>query len=173
MDLQESFEPPVEAHAWQYIVLHHSASESGSVAALDADDRRRKDQFGTAWLGIGYHFVIGNGDGMADGHIEPTFRWQEQAFGAHARSRRHNLDGIGICLIGNFEEWPPTPRQMGAAEQLCRWLMDRFGIEPKNVLRHRDVAATRCPGHLFPYEQLLQFLDAAPAVVAAKVSDAY
>jgi N-acetyl-anhydromuramyl-L-alanine amidase AmpD len=173
MELQESFEPPVEAHAWRYVVLHHSASERGSVAALDAEHRRRKDQFRTAWLGIGYHFVIGNGAGMADGHIEATFRWHEQTFGAHSRSRRHNLHGVGICLIGNFDEFLPTPRQMTATEQLCQWLMDRFAIDKKNVVRHRDVAPTRCPGRLFPYEPLLEFLHAAPVVVAGKAQPTF
>ena len=60
---------------WDYIVLHHTASESGSVASIHEEHLRRKDKNGNAWLGIGYHFVIGNGSGMDDGEIEPTFRF--------------------------------------------------------------------------------------------------
>ncbi|MFP6691628.1 MAG: peptidoglycan recognition family protein [Pirellulales bacterium] len=158
IDFQETFGPPVESHQWRYIVLHHSATVGGNVAAIDAAHRNRKDQFSGAWLGIGYHFVIGNGNGMPDGQVEATFRWDEQAPGAHTSSPRYNLDGIGICLVGDFELAPPTVRQISSTEQLCQWLFERFAILKKNVVRHHDVAATRCPGRLFPYGELLDYL---------------
>ena len=78
----------------------------------------RKDAQGNPWLGIGYHFVIGNGRGMEDGQVEPTFRWKQQLAGAHAGQRRHNESGIGICLIGNFDEAPPTAKQLSALKEL-------------------------------------------------------
>ena len=46
---------------WQYLVIHHSGTAAGSVASIHADHRRRVDAAGNPWLGIGYHFVIGNG----------------------------------------------------------------------------------------------------------------
>jgi N-acetyl-anhydromuramyl-L-alanine amidase AmpD len=160
MNQLESLDPTVEPQEWKYLVLHHSATERGSVAAIDREHRQRKDQFGNPWLGIGYHFVIGNGRGMPDGHIEATFRWKEQIHGAHARSPRYNRWGIGICLIGDFETEPPTLRQMDSARQLCQWLMSRHDIETNGLLRHLDVAATRCPGRLFPYDTLMESIQA-------------
>lgn len=156
MEIQDLVKPPITAHDWKYLVLHHSGLEGGSVETLDALHRQRKDQFGSAWPGIGYHFVVGNGHGMPDGQIEPTFRWKEQLHGAHVRSRRHNRHGIGICLIGDFDATSPTPRQGAALERLCVCLMQRYGIETNKVLRHMDVAATRCPGRLFPLSELME-----------------
>lgn len=149
-----SFEPATASHAWKYIVLHHSAGDEGSVASIDADHRLRTDRAGRPWLGIGYHFVIGNGQGMPDGLIEPTFRWREQLHGAHAGSREFNRDGIGICLVGDFSRSPPSDRQVAAARQLVDWLCRRYSIEAGHVLRHGDVVASDCPGRLFPADLL-------------------
>jgi hypothetical protein len=153
--LIEGFEPPIASHAWKYIVLHHSAGDEGSVASIDADHRQRTDRAGRHWLGIGYHFVIGNGQGMPDGLIEPTFRWREQLHGAHAGSHEYNRDGIGICLVGDFSQSPPSDRQVAAARQLIGWLSARYSIDAKHVLRHGDVAASDCPGRFFPAELLV------------------
>jgi hypothetical protein len=171
MDDVIEFEPPGVSLDWKYLVLHHSATDGGSVESVDAGHRLRKDQFGNPWLGIGYHFVVGNGHGMPDGQVEPTFRWREQLPGAHAGSREHNRLGIGICLIGNFDDALPTPRQIAAVRQLCHWLIGRYQIPCKRVLRHLDVAATSCPGRLFPYAQLIDELDIRPLAVAATVDD--
>ena len=159
MERQGEMEPPVSSHDWKYIVLHHSASEGGSVDTIDALHQSRRDQFGNPWQGIGYHFVIGNGQGMPDGQVKATFRWNEQLHGAHARSRLHNRHGIGICLIGNFDVASPTPRQMAALGELCQFLAARYNLPAKRVLRHLDIAATRCPGRLFPYAELLDCLE--------------
>ena len=78
------WKPESELRDWNYIVLHHTASDSGSLDSIHQEHLKRKDKEGNSWLGIGYHFVIGNGNGMADGEIEPTFRWRQQLQGAHA-----------------------------------------------------------------------------------------
>lgn len=148
-------EPVVEPRAWKYIVVHHSATESGSVESIDAAHRERKDASGKSWLGVGYHFVIGNGRGMADGLVEPTFRWREQLQGAHAGSRLYNEEGIGICVIGDFSDSEPTPRQIAAARQLISHLSQRYQISADRVLRHSDLQASECPGDRFPWEAIV------------------
>ena len=163
VSLPRGWEPSVASRQWTYIVLHHSATDRGDVAMIDAEHRGRTDSQGNPWLGIGYHFVIGNGRGMPDGHIEPTFRWLEQMHCAHAGSRPHNDLGIGICLIGNFDEESPTPLQMAAVRRLVHDLSDRYSIATENVLRHADVKATACPGSHFPYQELLHGLSAREA----------
>jgi len=73
------------------------------------------DRSGKPWLGIATHFVVGNGQKWVDGEVQATFRWHKQLPGAHAAYRDHNDNGIGICLIGNFDQnaahrsakWPP------------------------------------------------------------------
>ena len=150
-----TFEPPVPSRAWKTIVFHHSATQVGSVVSIDAVHRRRKDSAGKPWLGIGYHFVIGNGHDMPDGQIEPTFRWQQQLPGAHAGTRTHNASGIGICLIGNFNESPPTKKQISSARKLVELLRRRYLIGRSQTIAHRDVRATDCPGRFFPFDQIV------------------
>ena len=101
---------------WRYIVLHHSASASGNYDQIDREHRKI--------LGIdgcGYHFVIGNGTGSDDGQIEVAQRWNNQKQGVHCRNARtHDVDeyGIGICLVGDLDQQPPTPRQIAATQAL-------------------------------------------------------
>src|SRR5438093_11294418 len=72
--------PRVAPRAWRWIVIHHSASESGSMAVFDKEHRAK------GWDGVGYHFVIGNGTNSRDGQIEVTPRWPIQKWGAHAKT---------------------------------------------------------------------------------------
>jgi hypothetical protein len=151
-----AWRPSAPLHQWKYIVLHHTASNSGSVATIHESHLQRKDSEGNAWRGIGYHFVIGNGNGMGDGAIEPTFRWREQSSGAHAGVGEYNLDGIGVCLVGDFEESPPTAAQLAAVRRLVAVLKAEHGIDNTRVMRHSDVKATECPGRLFPFAEVAQ-----------------
>lgn len=153
------WEPPVAARAWRYIVLHHTAGEEGSVASIDAAHRKRVDSEGNHWLGIGYHFLIGNGNGMGDGEIEPTFRWQQQLQGAHAGNYDYNQFGIGIALVGNFEHETPTPAQQAAAARLVATLRRAYEIPADHVVAHRDIRATACPGQLFPFDAIAHGAD--------------
>ena len=139
---------------WEYVVLHHSASESGSVQSIHEEHRRRKDAMGNAWLGIGYHFVIGNGQGMKDGAVEPTFRWEEQLHGAHSGDALFNARGIGICLIGNFEKTPPSKAQLTAVKELVKTLAGRHQIVREKIIGHASVKATACPGKHFPLQDV-------------------
>jgi hypothetical protein len=150
LELPPELQVRVRPRAWKYIVLHHSATTDGDVRAIDIDHRQRTDSAGEPWLGIGYHFVIGNGRSMGDGTVEATFRWRDQLQGAHAGSRLYNEQGIGICLIGDFDRSPPTPSQMTAAKRLVTMLRTQFAIPARNCIRHCDVQSTECPGRLFP-----------------------
>lgn len=150
-----TWQPPVPPRDWKYVILHHTASESGSVDSIDRAHRQRTDAEGNPWRGIGYHFVIGNGDGMSDGEIQPTFRWLQQIEGAHAGDLEYNSYGIGVCLVGNFEERPPTAAQVAAARRLVGELKTAFHIDRSSILRHGDVKATDCPGRYFPYDEIV------------------
>jgi hypothetical protein len=131
--------------AWRYIVIHHSATDSGSAAQFDAWHRRK------GWDGLGYDFVIDNGSGGPDGAVEVGFRWRDQRAGAHAGPKNpRNEDGVGICLVGDFTKTRPTTAQMRALSRLCNFLSAYCGIPRENFLLHGDVRQTSCPGPLFP-----------------------
>ncbi len=155
--------PPQAPHRdWHSIVLHHSATAAGDVNSIDAAHRLNRDRQGNPWLGIGYHFVVGNGHKMADGEVRPTFRWLQQLAGAHAGRSEHNEHGIGICLIGNFEASEPTARQWAAARSLVQSLAARHAIGRDRIVRHQDVQSTACPGRMFRWEQFLAEVSAPP-----------
>ena len=137
--------------AWQYIVLHHSATPSGSAAAFGRYHRDVKK-----WDELGYHFVIGNGQGSRNGEIEASDRWPEQKAGAHAGNGLYNTQGIGICLVGDFSKSRgPTNAQYNSLLKLCAHLMKQFSIPIQNVKRHSDVGRTLCPGANFPFDAFI------------------
>ena len=148
------WKPSVPARNWKYIVIHHTATSRGSVESIHQTHRTRRDASGNRWIGIGYHFVIGNGDGMADGAIEPTFRWQQQLHGAHAGEGDYNDQGIGIALVGNFDEGPPSAAQLAAVKRLVGVLKVNYRITADNVGDHSEVKATACPGKFFPMDEV-------------------
>jgi hypothetical protein len=137
------------ARSWKSIVLHHSATETGSVESIHAQHILRKDADGRPWLGIGYHFVIGNGHGMPDGAIQSTFRWHDQLDGAHAGELNHNKNGIGICLVGDFNREPPTDAQQKSLDELLAQLQKKFQVADKAVIHHSTIKPTECPGKYF------------------------
>ena len=149
--------PPSHAeHSWRYLVIHHSATNNGSVRSIHNDHRQRMDSAGNYWLGIGYHFVIGNGNGMEDGEIEATFRWKQQIHGAHSGSTVHNANGIGICLIGNFQNSAPTSNQLKAVRTLIGQLSNRYHIPSRLVIGHNAVKPTDCPGKYFRLQDVVR-----------------
>ena len=80
--------------------------------------------------------------------MEVGYRWAQQAIGAHAKTpdNRFNEYGIGICLVGNMMDHPPTAKQMAAVERLTAYLMATYPIAPDHVLGHGDTKNTLCPG---------------------------
>lgn len=140
---------PAPARSWRYVVLHHSASETGSVESIDVAHRSRKDAAGNPWRGIGYHFVIGNGHGMEDGEVKSTFRWKEQTTGAHAGESQYNEYGVGICLIGDFRSSPPSDKQLDSLTHLMSFLQEEWQIPAERVVTHGQIKSTACPGRQF------------------------
>lgn len=138
---------PLERNKWKSIVIHDSGSPVGSPATLDSLAKER------GLKGIGYDFVIGNGNGMADGEIHVTNRWMQQVAGAHAsgtRADEFNRTGIGICLVGDGNRQQFTRAQTDRLVQLIDLLSREMGIPPERVYLHSDIAQTSSPGRLFP-----------------------
>ena len=163
---QTDFPPEAPFEPWKFLVLHHSGTRTGSVQSIHAQHIRRRDSSGNPWKGIGYHFVIGNGHGMQDGVVEPTFRWKQQMHGAHAGNALYNSRGIGICLIGNFENAPPTPAQLSALQELLTLLCSRCQIDPRDIVGHSTFRRTACPGRLFPLQKIRQSVSRSLAALS-------
>lgn len=145
-------------------MIHHSATQVGSVSAF----HRFHTQQG--YGGIAYHFVIGNGQGMPDGEVQATFRWQRQIAGTHVsvNSWGHNIFGIGICLVGNLENSAPTQAQIVALQKLVWKLRKDYDIKPENIVGHKHVLhddasgkteQTVCPGKKFHLNKIYPVTD--------------
>lgn len=142
----------VDRSRWQYIVAHHSAIEKGNAAIYGAAHERRGMENGLA-----YHFVIGNGLDSGDGEIEVGPRWHQQLRGGHVRNTKVNDVGIGICLVGNFENHPPTARQYASMIALVDYLRDNCVARDYTFTVHKWVDGGRhtlCPGKHFPYKEM-------------------
>ncbi|HBK53156.1 MAG TPA: hypothetical protein DDZ44_04370 [Syntrophomonas wolfei] len=125
------------------IVLHHSASPDVPAAEIHAWHLTR------GWAGIGYHFVIRKNGSIERGR--PL-----EAIGAHAGPGINGVS-IGICLCGNFMKEMPEADQIESLIKLIAWLNLYYAAaNPKglDIKLHREVAATDCPGKLFPVEQI-------------------
>lgn len=147
-----AYDADVHPRAWTSVVVHHSASTRGGARAFDDYHRKVK-----GWQSLGYHFVVGNGTDTPEGAIEAGPRWRRQERGAHAHSDEYNAHGIGVCLVGNFEETRPGEQQFQATVSLVAELCKRFRIPPERIYGHRDVregAATLCPGKNLPMDDL-------------------
>jgi len=146
-----ALDPDAVPHEWRYIVIHHSGTAGGSAQSFDQNHRER------GWRCLGYHFVVGNGNGQGDGVIVAGPRWYSQEAGAHANSNEYNVHGIGICLVGNMDEEPPTPAQWAATRALVAQLRCLYSISPENIVGHNQIrggGSTACPGKLTPLAEL-------------------
>lgn len=139
---------------WNKIVIHDSGFYFD-----DAEDITRR-HVAAGLQDIGYHFVIGNGNGnLSDGQIFVSNRWDLQLAGAHVASRtgadpldadQLNRVAIGICLVGNGEQSTFTPSQTQALANLVTNLQSRLNIADGAVLLHSDLSDVRSPGRFFP-----------------------
>lgn len=150
-------DPAAAKHLWKYIVLHHSASPRGSAQIFDQYHREKR-----GWQCLGYHFVIGNGTDQGDGLIIAGPRWYAQEGGAHANSIEYNEHGIGICLVGNFDDKGPTPAQVAATRELLKRLCRDHKLTVESVVGHNQIrrgGSTACPGKNFPLNELREGLE--------------
>jgi hypothetical protein len=118
------------------IYIHHSAlsPDIGCEAIRKLHIQRGFDD-------IGYHFVIEENGKVCKGR-------DINKQGAHVKG--DNVESIGICVCGNFEETYPKVTQIKALALLIKKLFKEFG--QLQILGHKDfsLADTLCPGeHLY------------------------
>jgi hypothetical protein len=139
---------PADPDRWAGIVIHHLG-----LPGADAE-RVHRLHLGYGYQGLGYHFLIGNGNGLGDGTIHVGYRWNEQLPGAHVAGpagEAHNLTSIGVCLIGNGDRRPFTDRQMRSLVTLVRRLQRELNLPTAAVHLHRELAPeVTSPGRFFP-----------------------
>jgi N-acetyl-anhydromuramyl-L-alanine amidase AmpD len=135
---------------WKYIIIHHSATDEGDALAFHKLHRNK------GWETVGYHFVVDNGTiGKKAGAIEASPRWIKQQNGAHCKASQMNYQGIGVCLVGNFNIERVSREQMESLLYLVNTLRHYYKIPTGNIIGHGSVpgAKTDCPGKNFPWAE--------------------
>ena len=117
------------------VVIHHTAGNEQNAEQLRA---AFKSRFGVDY--IGYHVAI-----FPDGSWVSDLTYEQQ--GIHNNGGRlNNTNSVGISLAGNFETSEPTQAQMNTLNIKLREVVTRYNIPQQNVVGHRDMKATACPG---------------------------
>lgn len=132
-----------------WVVIHHSQNpdvpcgrphqdEAALVATVEDNHSRPAAEGGRGWDGIGYNFVV-----FQSGHVFEGRGWDRT--GAHAKGR--NSTSVGICLFIDGEQHTPTKAAIHAIRELIQQGVATGRIAPDyEIVGHRDVWATDCPG---------------------------
>ncbi|WP_243129562.1 MULTISPECIES: peptidoglycan recognition family protein [Clostridium] len=119
------------------LVYHHTAASELTPQSINEDHKEK------GWGGIGYNFYI-----RKDGNI---YRGRPEEYtGAHTVGK--NYESIGICLEGNFQEENPTEEEKDSLIKLSTDMIIKYNI--KELIGHKDVYQTLCPGAKFPMEEI-------------------
>jgi N-acetylmuramoyl-L-alanine amidase len=140
-----------QSHVKQIIVHYTATFDDDLTINRDVVDRWHKDK---GWAGIGYHFLI-----LQDGTVQrgrPV-----DTVGAHAPP---NTGRVGVCYVGGLKRPDARvgvdTRTKAQTEALIKIISDlKAGVyntsvvtvDPDaEVLGHRDVGSTQCPGFDVP-----------------------
>lgn len=136
---------PLRAEHWKYIYVHQSLTAGGDAMSL-----------GQGPAGLADHFVIGNGDGCADGEVQIGRRWSQQLpAGVVAGTQGIKPDCISVCLVGDFNRSRPTPTQQARLVQLVNALQRQLVISANHViLIAKPTASSASMGIHFPVDDL-------------------
>lgn len=136
----------------KYIIIHHSYTPRDLDATLSEQSfnrNHRSRQFPSAEFGgktwyIGYHYVI-----YGDGELR-QYR-SHNTVGAHTKEQKMNMQSIGICLVGNFDEEDPSEAQLETLRDLVAELQNDYSIPAENIKPHRHYATYKsCYGSKLP-----------------------
>jgi hypothetical protein len=129
---------------WTAIYIHHSKTPAGNASTL-AEAALKRGISGPA-----DHFIIGNGQGMGDGEVQFTPRWDDQLPAAPPAPGSEVESGwISICLVGDFDEQRPTEAQMQRLRELVWALQEGLKLNSASVVRLEVAGTAAGLGRLF------------------------
>lgn len=118
---------PVNPGYWNEIIIEDSGQPHGSVETLSKEAQLQGIH------GLPQHFLIGNGNGMEDGVLHMSYRWNQQQPAADTSSLDTNGHAIHICLVGNIENRPFTDLQLKRLADLVAGLQQQLQIPASRV----------------------------------------
>ena len=137
---------------WVYIVIHHTASKKGNLTYFRQIHMTQK-----GWPDIAYHFVIDNGTMNTQmGAVEISNLWRRNHRNFGTNDSKHNAQSIAIALIGNFEKTQVPHEQWHSLVGLTLKLAYEHKIPIENIIGHREVSNSVCPGKYLSIKMLQQ-----------------
>lgn len=152
----------------EYIVIHHSETRDGGTKDWDAIRRYHKDVKG--WRDIGYHY------GIEQVGEELTIQYGRtpETVGAHCNEGGMNTKSLGICVVGNFDNKPPTEAILEVLRVLVKSIQDEHNIPANRVLGHKEaqvamggVATKTCPGKMLDMDAFRASLEGQNGPITA------
>lgn len=132
-----------------FIIIHHSLTKDGRIVNWQAI--RRYHTIDLGWIDVGYHFgleAIGNDVEILAGRPIHTK-------GAHCKQGNRNHDSIGICCVGNYDNYPIPDKMFNKLVDLCTSLCYTFKLSSDKIKGHTEYAPYKsCPGNLFDMNKL-------------------
>lgn len=139
---------------YHYLVVHHTASDSGNLSTV------RRGHWARGWFDAGYHLILNNGStAVPAGDLQASLRYRFATHSVATRSKRHNVLGLHLSVVGNYDKQAPSAEMWANLAHAVRTLHRQYGIPRENILLHRDCSATACPGRFIQRDQLLQWMD--------------
>lgn len=128
------------------IVIHHSGTPSDYSPEQIAEYHVSAGNHicSSGCPGIAYHFLIGY-----DGTAYQVNDLETVSY--HVGD--NNTSSVGICLIGDYNELQPTPTQLRRVRHLIRYV-ERMAGKKLDIVGHRDLRNTTCPGNNLEIEKL-------------------
>ena len=160
---------PLPSEDVRFLLVHHSASQSGHTAAEVPAILRSFYDFHTSpekgWNDIAYNFLIDTAGGIWEGR-------SGSLGGAVAGDATGGNQGYSqlVCLIGDFNEANPSPASLTSLTALLAWLADKHAVATApgsqvsftsrgsnlwpsgtivttpTITGHRIMSKTSCPG---------------------------
>lgn len=161
------------------IILHHTGDDftnndnvnsgenentnSDTLTAVDYQSRIRSIYYYHAvvrgWGDIGYNYIVDPLGNMYEGRAGG-----ERVLGAHVAW--NNEGSLGIALMGNYENIDLGGASLNGMVNALSLIAKKYNLDPQgfssfrgkelpNIISHRDLAATACPGKNF-YDKIPQ-----------------
>ncbi|MPZ53278.1 MAG: hypothetical protein GEU79_11195 [Acidimicrobiia bacterium] len=124
-------------HTITHLTLHHAASPP-SPTGPEAFRGWQSYHQSLGWGDIAYHFIVGK-----DGRVYEGRDWTKVGDTATEYDpTAHFL----VVVEGNFDNEEPTQVQLEAIAKILAYGAQESGVDPHEILGHRDHASTSCPG---------------------------
>ncbi len=115
-------------YTWNRVEVFYSNTTRGNLRELAILHGLQTGQ------DLNAHFIVCNGLGAKEGHIDPTKRWQVQNPCLPDSRWRGTVDTVRICVVADGIGTMPTETQGTRTADLVKFLRKKYKISKKHVV---------------------------------------